>query len=351
MRAGRSHRIGQQPAAGRGLNERGRRKRPRLTRRKHTTAPARQAVATSLQAIGVALRGPIPHMPQEEAFSDSVPDMVEAPGPVAVDASAALAARHPHLHVVEVLAVRHWTSSYFSLTTTRPVDLRFDSGQFLMLGMEVQGRPLLRAYSVASPAWAEQLEFFSIKVADGALTSRLQHARPGDRLLLSRKPTGTLLITDLHPGRLLYLLATGTGLAPFLAVATELATWERFEQVVVAHGVRTAEDLAYRDYLEHELAAHEFLGPLLRDRLHYYPVVSRETFVHQGRVTTLFGNGRMAADLGLPAPDPTSDRVMLCGSPAMLTEGTALLDGMGFVASPRIGQAGSYVIERAFVER
>lgn len=313
--------------------------------------PARQAGTTSLQAIGVAPRDPIPDMQHEEPFSDVAPEGVEAPGPLAFDAREALASRHPHLHVVEVLAVRHWTSSYFSLTTTRPVDLRFDSGQFLMLGMEVQGRPLLRAYSIASPAWAEQLEFFSIKVADGALTSRLQHVRPGDPLLLSRKPTGTLLISDLHPGRVLYLLATGTGLAPFLAVATELATWERFAHVVVAHGVRTEEDLAYRDYLDHELRAHEFLGPLLRDRLHYYPVVSREPFVHQGRVTTLFGNGRMAADLGLPAPDPGSDRVMLCGSPAMLSEGAALLDGLGFVASPRIGQAGSYVIERAFVER
>lgn len=271
--------------------------------------------------------------------------------PPAAVAETATGATFPHLYDVEVLSVRHWTDSYFSLTTTRPDGLRFDSGQFVMLGLPVAGKPLLRAYSIASPSWAEQLEFFSIKVADGALTSRLQHVVPGDRLLLSRKPTGTLVVSDLHPGRVLYLLATGTGLAPFLSVVADLETWERFEQVVVAHGVREEIDLAYRDWLQQGLAQHEYLGALVRGRLHYYPVVSRAPFRHRGRVTDLFDSGRMAADLGLPPPDPAQDRAMLCGSPAMLLEGCRILDGHGFQPSPRIGQAGSYVIERAFVER
>lgn len=259
--------------------------------------------------------------------------------------------RFPRLYEVEVLKVRHWTESYLSLVTTRPPGLRFDSGQFLMLGMEVEGKPLLRAYSVACPSWAEELEFFSIKVPDGALTSRLQHVRPGDQLLLSRKATGTLLITDLHPGRVLYLLSTGTGLAPFLSIVADPATWERFEHVVLAHGVREIADLAYREYLSEELPANEYLGPLLKGRLHYYPVVSREDFPHRGHVHQLFASGRMAMDLALPAIDPGLDRVMLCGSPAMLRDSVNVLDQLGFVASAHIGDIAGYVIERAFVSR
>lgn len=251
----------------------------------------------------------------------------------------------------QVLAVRHWTPDYFSFTTTRDAGLRFDNGQFVMIGLEVDGRPLLRAYSIASANWEEQLEFFSIKVPDGPLTSRLQHIAPGDRLLVSRKPTGTLLISDLHPGRTLYLLGTGTGLAPFLAVAKDPATYERFEHVVLAHGVRGAADLAYRDYIGHELPQLDWLGEVLAGKLLYYPAVSREPFAHQGRLTTLFDSGRMAADLGLDPVDAAHDRVMLCGSPQMLADFRVLLDRRGFEASARIGSAGSYVFERAFVER
>ena len=251
----------------------------------------------------------------------------------------------------QVLAVRHWTEDYFSFTTTRDEALRFDNGQFVMLGLEVAGRPLVRAYSIASANWEEQLEFFSIKVPDGPLTSRLQHIRPGDQVLVSRKPTGTLLTSDLHPGRTLYLLGTGTGLAPFLAVAKDPETYERFQHVVIAHGVRRAGDLAYRDYIERELPQLEWIGETIAAKLRYYPVVSREPFVHQGRLTTLFDNGRMAGDLGLQAPDPAHDRVMLCGSPQMLADFRALLDARGFAGSPRIGSPGSYVLERAFVER
>ncbi len=250
-----------------------------------------------------------------------------------------------------VLSVRHWNDDYFSFTTTRDDGLRFENGQFVMIGLPVDGRPLMRAYSIASANWEEELEFFSIKVPNGPLTSRLQHLQPGDDLLVSRKPTGTLLISDLHPGRNLFLLATGTGLAPFLGIVKDPETWERFEHVVLTHGVRGVGDLCYRDYIVNELPRHEFLGDIIGRRLHYYPAVSREPFVHSGRLTTLLESGRMHADLGLPALDPAQDRAMICGSPQMLADFRAILDARGFQAAPRIGSLGHYVFERAFVEK
>ena len=255
------------------------------------------------------------------------------------------------LGVETVLAVRHWTDSYFSFTTTRDDGLRFENGQFVMIGLMVEGRPLLRAYSIASANWEEQLEFFSIKVPDGPLTSRLKQVREGDELLISRKPTGTLLLSDLHPGRVLYLLATGTGLAPFLATIKDPETYERFEHVVLTHGVRGAEDLAYRDYITRELPHHEYLGEVIGRKLHYYPAVSRAEFATRGRLTDLLDSGRIAADLGLPPLDPAHDRAMICGGPQMLADFRRILDARGFVAAPRIGTQGQYVFERAFVEK
>ena len=250
-----------------------------------------------------------------------------------------------------VLSVRHWTDAYFSFTTTRDDGLRFDNGQFVMIGLEVNGRPLMRAYSIASANWEEHLEFFSIKVPDGPLTSRLQHIQPGDDLLVSRKPTGTLLISDLHPGRNLYLLATGTGLAPFLGVVKDPETYERFDRVILTHGVRNIADLAYHDYITRELPRHEYLGEVISEKLLYYPAVSREPFRHAGRLTTLMESGQMMRDLGLEALDPDKDRAMICGSPQMLADFRALLDARGFSAAPRIGTPGEYVFERAFVEK
>ena len=255
-----------------------------------------------------------------------------------------------------VLDVRHWTDDYFSFTTTRDDGFRFENGQFVMIGLAVPQpdggtRPLMRAYSIASANWEEQLEFFSIKVADGPLTSRLRHVKPGDSVLISRKPTGTLLLADLLPGRNLYLLATGTGLAPFLALIKDPQVYERFDNVVLTHGVRNAADLAYADYVRNELPHHEFLGEEIRAKLHYYPAVSREPFARQGRLTTLLESGRMAQDLGLPALDPATDRAMICGGPQMLADFRRILDARGFVAAPRIGTPGHYVYERAFVEK
>ncbi len=250
-----------------------------------------------------------------------------------------------------VLEVRHWNEFLFSFTTTRDSGLRFENGQFIMIGLLVDGKPLVRAYSVVSANYEEHLEFFSIKVPDGPLTSRLQHLTVGDEILISRKPTGTLLISDLRPGRNLFLLSTGTGLAPFLSIIRDPETYERFDKVIVTHGVRQVSDLAYAELISETLPSHEFLGEIVRDKLLYYPTVTREPFRNQGRLDELIDSGKLCADLGLPALDAAHDRAMLCGSPAMLESLSALLDARGFVASPRIGVPGDYVIERAFVER
>jgi ferredoxin--NADP+ reductase len=250
-----------------------------------------------------------------------------------------------------VLDVRHWTEQYFSFTVARDDGFRFENGQFVMIGLEVDGKPLVRAYSIASANWEEHLEFFSIKVPDGPLTSRLQHIQPGDTLLISRKPTGTLLISDVHPGKVLYLLSTGTGLAPFLSIVKDPETYERFEHVVVVHGVRYVKDLAYADYFRNELPRHEYLGEQVSRQLHYVPVVSREPFALHGRATTLLENGEIPRFLGFPELNPETDRAMICGSPGMLADFRRILDARGFQSSSRIGQPGHYVIERAFVEK
>jgi ferredoxin--NADP+ reductase len=251
----------------------------------------------------------------------------------------------------KVLAVRHWNETLFSFRTTRDPGFRFESGHFVMLGLPVEGRPLLRAYSIASPNWEEHLEFFSIKVQNGPLTSRLQHLQQGDEVLVSRKPTGTLVLHDLKPGKHLYLLGTGTGLAPFLSIIQDPDTYERFEKVVVAHGVRHKTDLAYERFISDELRNHEVLGEIVRDKLIYHPTVTREPFRIQGRITDQIADGTLPTRVGLPPLDPAVDRFMLCGSPSMLEDTRRLLDGRGFHISPRIGEPGDYVIERAFVEK
>jgi len=250
-----------------------------------------------------------------------------------------------------VLSVHHWNDSLFTFRTTRNPGLRFTNGQFVMIGMEVNGKPLMRAYSIASANYEEHLEFFSIKVQDGPLTSRLQHLEVGDPLLVSKKPTGTLVLRDLKPGRRLFMFATGTGLAPFMSLIHDPETYERFEKVILIHGVRWTNELAYHDYIEEDLKEHEYLGELIRDKLVYYPTVTREPFRNEGRQTELILSGKLFDDLGEPPLDPTTDRGMICGSPAMLKEISSMLNGFGFQISPHIGVAGDYVIERAFVEQ
>ena len=250
-----------------------------------------------------------------------------------------------------VLDVRHWNDSLFSFRTTRDASLRFENGHFVMLGLPVDGKPLLRAYSIASANYEDHLEFFSIKVHNGPLTSRLQHLKPGDDIIISRKPVGTLLLHDLLPGKRLYLFSTGTGLAPFLSIIRDPHTYERFDKVVLVHGVRTVSDLAYHDYLTHELPQHELLGEAIREKLVYYPTATREPFRYNGRLTELIQSGKVFADVGLPSFTPDDDRAMVCGSPSMLADTRALLDARGFVVSPHIGTPGHYVFERAFVDK
>lgn len=251
----------------------------------------------------------------------------------------------------KVLSVTHWNDSLFGFTTTRDESFRFENGQFVMIGLQVNGKPLLRAYSIASPNYAEHLEFFSIKVPNGPLTSRLQNIKVGDDILVGRKPTGTLLLSDLKPGRNLYFLSTGTGLAPFISLIQDPEAYEKFEKIILVHGVRKVDDLAYRDFITKELPNNEFLGDDVKQKLIYYPTVTREAFENEGRLTDLLASGKLLADIGLPPLNPETDRAMLCGSPRMLEDTCVLLDGAGLQVSPRIGIAGDYVIERAFVEK
>ena len=254
-------------------------------------------------------------------------------------------------NVERVLDVHHWNDTLFSFKITRDPGLRFHNGHFVMIGLEVDGRPLMRAYSIASANHEEYLEFFSIKVQNGPLTSRLQHLREGDPVLVSRKPVGTLVIDDLLPGQRLYLLGSGTGLAPFLSIIKDPDTYDRFDQVVLAHGVRYVSELAYADFITRELPDHEFLGEMVHEKLIYYPTVTREPFRNQGRLTHLIETGKLFADLSLPPLDPEQDRVMICGSPGLLKDACAFLNTRGFILSPHIGEPGHYVIERAFVEK
>ena len=251
----------------------------------------------------------------------------------------------------KVLSVHHWNDTLFSFKTTRQQGLRFENGQFVMIGIEVEGRPLTRAYSVASPNYEEHLEFFSIKVPNGPLTSRLQHLKVGDDLLVSRKPTGTLVIHDLRPGKNLYLLSTGTGLAPYMSLIQDIEMYERFEKIILVHGVRTVNELAYADFIENELPNNEFFGEEVKNKLIYYPTVTREDFRNQGRLTDLIKSEKLFTDIGLPPINPKEDRAMICGSAEMLKDTKELLDSLGLEVSPRIGQPGDYVIEHAFVEK
>lgn len=249
-----------------------------------------------------------------------------------------------------VTSVRHWNDTLFSFTTTRDSAFRFENGHFVMVGLEVDNRPLMRAYSIVSSNYEEQLEFFSIKVADGPLTSRLQNIQVGDEIILSKKPTGTLLKDHLLPGRNLYLISTGTGLAPFISIIKDPEVYERFERVIITHGCRYVSELAYSDEITANLPNNEYFGDKVRDKLLYYPTVTREPFRNQGRLTDLLDSGQLAADLKLAPIDPAQDRFMICGSPAMLNDTCDILDKRGFIES-RNGYLGHYVIERAFVEK
>ena len=251
-----------------------------------------------------------------------------------------------------VLWVKHWTDSLFSFGLERPADFRFRSGEFVMIGLpgEDGGKPVMRAYSIASPTWDEQLEFFSIKVADGPLTSRLQKIQAGDTVLMGKKPTGTLVLDAVTGGERLWLIGTGTGLAPWLAVARDPDTYSRFNQVIVCHTVRNVADLAYRDFFSHEIHDDPLVGDEARKQLVYYPTVTREEFQTPGRITDRIKSGDLFRDLGIDATtfSPETDRIMLCGSMAMIKETGELLEAQGLKEGSN-AEPGDYVLERAFV--
>lgn len=249
-----------------------------------------------------------------------------------------------------VTSVHHWNDTLFSFTTTRSQGLRFKNGHFTMIGLEIENKPLLRAYSIASANYEEEMEFFSIKVQDGPLTRHLQNLVVGDQLLVGTKPVGTLVADNLLPGKNLYLLSTGTGLAPFMSIIKDYEIYEQFDKVVLTHGVRYVSELAYQERIENELPNNEYFGEQIKEQLIYYPTVTREPFRNQGRLTDLITSGKLFEDIGLPPPNLETDRFMLCGSPAMLDDLTRILDDLGFQEA-RGGKPGHYVIERAFVEK
>jgi ferredoxin/flavodoxin---NADP+ reductase len=249
-----------------------------------------------------------------------------------------------------VIDVHHWSDSLFTIKTTRDRSLRFRNGEFAMMGIEVEGKPLLRAYSMASANYEDHLEFYSIKVQEGPLTSRLQHVEAGDQILVSKKPTGTLLWDRLKPGKHLYLLSTGTGLAPFLSIIKDPEVYENFEKVILVHGCRYINELTYQQLITYELKHNEYFGETVREKLIYYPAVTREPYINYGRITSLLQSGKLMEDIGFPALNLEDDRFMLCGGPAMLDSLTDILDGIGFTET-RKSDLGEYVIERAFVEK
>ena len=255
-----------------------------------------------------------------------------------------------HFYEEQVLSVHHWTDTLFSFTTTRDTTFRFKNGQFTMIGLKVGERPLLRAYSVASTNYDETLEFFSIKVADGPLTSRLQNLKVGDPIIVGKKATGTLVLDNLKDGKRLFLLGTGTGLAPFLSLIRDPETYERYEKVVLVHGCRQVAELAYGERITQHLPQDEFLGEMIREQLIYYPTVTREPFRNRGRITDLMISGQLYTDIGQPGFDPEGDRFMLCGSPQMLADLKTIFAERGLQEGNH-GEAGDYVIEKAFVEK
>jgi ferredoxin--NADP+ reductase len=252
-----------------------------------------------------------------------------------------------------VTSVHHWNDTLFSFKTTRQPSFTFENGQFVMIGLEVDGKSLLRAYSIASANYEDEIEFFSIKVPNGALTSRLQHIQIGEPLTLSTRPAGTLVAGHLRPGRHLYLLATGTGLAPFMSIIKDPHLYEQYEKIILVHCVRYISELAYQKTICHELPDNELFGDWVQKKLIYYPTVTREEFrseAHQQRITHLLAKDRLTQEIGLPALDPSADRFMLCGNHAMIDDTMAMLNKQGFRKATSREQ-GDYVIEQAFLEK
>ena len=249
-----------------------------------------------------------------------------------------------------VTAVTHWTDRLFSFRVTRPRSLRFRSGECVMIGLpDDNGKPILRAYSIASPAWDDELEFYSIKVPDGPLTSRLQHIKPGDQIILRPKPVGTLVLDALLPGRRLWFFATGTGIAPFASLMRDPDTYERYEQVIMMHTCRERAELEYGRQLVEALPADPLIGAFVGDKLRYYPTTTREPSPQMGRITDNLTSGKALADLGIAAIGPETDRAMVCGSLAFNLDMKAILEGWSLREGAN-SEPAEYVVEKAFVD-
>lgn len=253
-----------------------------------------------------------------------------------------------NVHAERVVSVRHYTDRLFAFRTTRPQSLRFRSGEFVMIGLPNAEKPIYRAYSVASPAWDDELEFFSIKVPDGPLTEHLQCIEVGDMILVRPKPTGTLVLDALTPGRRLFMISTGTGFAPFASLLRDPDTYEKFEQVVVTHTCRDRPELAYGEELVAALAADPLIGELTEGRVLHYATTTRENSRRMGRITGLIESGLLFEHLGISGFDPATDRIMICGSMAMFKDVKQTVEGRGFKEGS-INQPGDFVVERAFV--
>jgi len=255
-----------------------------------------------------------------------------------------------------VTAVTHWSDQLFSFRVARPETLRFRSGEFLMLGLMGEPdsrtgkqRPLLRAYSIASPSWDEELEFYSIKVQDGPLTSRLQHIEVGEQIIVRPKPVGTLILDALLPGKRLWLFATGTGIAPFASLVQDPETYERFDQVIVMHTCRQVEELEYGRRILDGLEQHEFLGELVQGKLIYFPSTTREPSRNTGRITENIKMPKFYEDLGIEPLNVETDRCMVCGSLGFNTDVLEILTGLGFTEGSS-SEPSTFVIEKAFVD-
>ncbi|MGB3536576.1 MAG: ferredoxin--NADP reductase [Mesorhizobium sp.] len=253
------------------------------------------------------------------------------------------------VHAEKVISVRHYTGRLFSFRITRPQSFRFRPGEFVMIGLPNAMKPVFRAYSIASPSWDEELEFLSIKVPDGPLTSHLQKITPGDTILLRAKPTGTLVLDALTPGRRLWMISTGTGIAPFASIVRGPETYDKFEQVILTHTCREVAELTYGEELAKNLVEDPLIGDLVQDRFFHYATATREPHVRIGRITSLIKSGKLFADLGVPPFDAGVDRVMICGSMDMIRDVRALVEMAGLTEGSNSMPA-EFVVERAFVD-
>ena len=253
-----------------------------------------------------------------------------------------------NVHAETVVSVRHYTDRLFSFRVTRPQSFRFRSGEFVMIGLPNAEKPVFRAYSIASPAWDDELEFFSIKVPDGPLTSYLQKIVPGDTVLLRQKSTGTLVVDALTPARRLFMISTGTGIAPFASLVRDPDTFDKFDEIIVTHTCRDHAELAYGVELFDALAEDPLIGELTEGRVALYSTTTREITPRMGRITRLIENGRFYEDLGVTPLSPETDRVMICGSMHMLKDVKELVEGLGFKEGS-LSHPADFVVERAFV--